>query len=236
MISQKDAADRYMAQLTKGKSQMVAPTRTAAAKPQAPKQVATADTPAAALSTAKPRRRVTLNIPAETEALKKVKAVRVRHVVSNTFRLGYLLHDVSRMRRTLFDQHLKPAGLTRSQWWVLAALSRKDGTGIMSSDLAKVLSVGKVTVGGLIDRLEAVGYVTREPGQLDRRSKLIYISAKGSEVINRMRHITEPLNREIVKGMTQSQVMQMETLLIRVKQNVTKMLNDNFPVEDDERD
>lgn len=47
---------------------------------------------------------------------------------SPQFRIGFLVHDVSRMRRTLFDQEMKPLGITRSQWWVLAQLSRSLGT------------------------------------------------------------------------------------------------------------
>src|ERR1700760_152246 len=42
-------------------------------------------------------------------------------------RLGYLIHDVSRLRRMMFDRALAPLGITRSQWWVLAFISRKDG-------------------------------------------------------------------------------------------------------------
>src|SRR5438067_11869208 len=42
-------------------------------------------------------------------------------------RLGFLVHDVSRLRRKAIDRVLKPLGVTRSQWWVLAFLSRRDG-------------------------------------------------------------------------------------------------------------
>ena len=42
-------------------------------------------------------------------------------------RLGFLIHDVSRMRRSAYDQFMKPLGITRAQWWVLAHLSRHDG-------------------------------------------------------------------------------------------------------------
>src|SRR3546814_1021835 len=73
------------------------------------------------------------------------------------FRFGFLVHDVSRMRRTLFDQVMKPLGITRSQWSVLAWLSRGGNEGVMQVDLARQLDVGKVTIGGLIDRLEASG-------------------------------------------------------------------------------
>ena len=42
-------------------------------------------------------------------------------------RIGVLIHDVSRLRRTVVDHALGPMGVTRSQWWVLANLSRHNG-------------------------------------------------------------------------------------------------------------
>ena len=70
-------------------------------------------------------------------------------------RIGFLVHDVSRMRRTLFDQAMKPLGITRSQWWVLSQLSRHVRTGMLQTDLARDLDVGKVT-GRLVLVAEAV--------------------------------------------------------------------------------
>src|SRR6267143_1013569 len=60
-------------------------------------------------------------------------------------RLGYLIHDVSRLRRMMFDRALAPLGITSSQWWVLAFISRKDG--LPQTQLANELDVGKVGVG-----------------------------------------------------------------------------------------
>src|SRR5664279_2238688 len=68
-------------------------------------------------------------------------------------RLGFLMHDVSRLRRNVFDDFMKPMEMTRSQWWILAYLSRQDG--MIQSDLANVLDIGKAALGGLIDRLES---------------------------------------------------------------------------------
>ena len=34
---------------------------------------------------------------------------------SRDLRLGFLIHDVSRLRRNAFDQLMKPLGVTRSQ-------------------------------------------------------------------------------------------------------------------------
>ena len=49
-------------------------------------------------------------------------------------RLGFYIHDTSRLRRIIYNAALKPAGVTRSQAWVLAYLGRKDG--MAQSDLA----------------------------------------------------------------------------------------------------
>src|SRR5690606_9431232 len=93
------------------------------------------------------------------------------------FGAGFLLHDVSRLRRTVFDQRVRPYGITRSQWWVLAHLSRARGRPMSQIELARLLDVGKATLGGLIDRLERSGYVVRGNDEADRRVKTVSITA-----------------------------------------------------------
>jgi DNA-binding MarR family transcriptional regulator len=149
-------------------------------------------------------------------------------VATNWFRLGYLIHDVSRLRRTLIDQHMKPDGITRSQWWVLANLSRHGNDGIMSSELAKLLDVGKVTLGGLIDRLELAGYVYRKADKTDRRAKHIFITETGYELIKKMGKNIEVLNKRICAGMTEDEIKTTEFNLLRLKSNIREMLNGDF--------
>lgn len=148
-------------------------------------------------------------------------------VAPNWFRLGYLIHDVSRMRRTLFDQYMKPEGVTRSQWWILANLSRHEEVGVMSSELAKMLDVGKVTLGGLIERLEVAGYVYRRPDKKDKRAKRIYITQSGYALIDRMRVITEDLNKRMCDGITYQEIEEIEHKLIQIKSNIKEMLTDD---------
>ena len=64
------------------------------------------------------------------------------HSIDWELRLGFLIHDVSRLRRSAFDRCLKPLNVTRSQWWVLAFISRKNG--LPQTQLANELDVGKV--------------------------------------------------------------------------------------------
>ncbi len=135
-------------------------------------------------------------------------------------RIGFLVHDVSRMRRTLFDQAMKPLGITRSQWWVLSQLSRQPREGMLQTDLARDLDVGKVTVGGLIDRLEASGSVVRQPDATDRRAKRIVITAQGRSILKQMITVGHDLNQVILAGLSLQEIEIAEHALSVMKDNL----------------
>ncbi len=146
--------------------------------------------------------------------------------LSQDFRIGFLVHDVSRMRRTLFDGAMRPLGITRSQWWVLSQLSRHTREGMLQTELARDLDVGKVTVGGLIDRLEAAGYVTRQPDASDRRAKRILITPLGREVLRDMVAVGQGLNRIILDGLSAEEIEVTERALSVMKENIRRSITD----------
>lgn len=146
-------------------------------------------------------------------------------------RIGFLVHDVSRMRRTLFDQAMKPLGITRSQWWVLSQLSRHARSGMLQIELARDLDVGKVTVGGLIDRLEAAGYVERRPEITDRRAKRVMITKRGHEILTEMVAVSRRLNGIILAGLTPDSVEEAERALEAMKDNIRGAMTDKNDVE-----
>lgn len=133
-------------------------------------------------------------------------------------RLGFLMHDVSRLRRKVFDEVMKPEGITRSQWWVLAYLSRHDG--MSQSDLAETLDLGRAALGGLIDRLEAAGLVRRDSHSHDRRAKLVFLTPAGSAMIDRMRAKSDRMSEAILQGLSTTQRHQLAEMLALVKQNL----------------
>jgi DNA-binding MarR family transcriptional regulator len=146
----------------------------------------------------------------------------------NEFRIGFHVHDVSRMRRTLFDHEMKPLGITRSQWWALAQLSRSDGPGrgqgLLQTDLARILEVGKVSIGGLIDRLEANGFVQRVPDKVDRRARRVVITKQGRQVLDKMVAVGRRLNLDILDGISERDVKIAEKVLARMKANIRQKL------------
>ncbi|WP_084355824.1 MarR family winged helix-turn-helix transcriptional regulator [Novosphingobium lentum] len=142
-------------------------------------------------------------------------------------KIGFLVHDVSRMRRTLFDQRLKGLDITRAQWSALSALSRHETEGAIQADLARELEVGKVTVGGLIDRLEASGVVERRPDKEDRRIRRVFITEKGYDIIEQMQSIGRALNSVIMKDITLDQIHLAEDVLHTMKGNLREALKND---------
>ncbi len=144
--------------------------------------------------------------------------------VVKPFRFGFLVHDVSRMRRTLFDDVMRSRGVTRSQWSVLATLSRVGADGMMQVDISRHMDVGKVTIGGLIDRLEAAGYVERRLDAEDRRARRVFITDQGFEVIAEMQKVGSKLNKSILAGVSPEHQRITEETLAQVKANIRDML------------
>jgi len=146
------------------------------------------------------------------------KAPRINDQDNWDARLGFLMHDVSRLRRNVFDEFMKPMGLTRSQWWILAHLSRHDG--MIQSDLANVLDLGKAALGGLIDRLEATQLVERRADPADRRVKRIHLTGKGSQAIQDMKVKSHEVSERILEGLSLEQRRALADNLALVKANL----------------
>ena len=137
---------------------------------------------------------------------------------------GFLIHDVSRLRRSAFDRCLKPLNVTRSQWWVLAYLSRKDG--MTQSQLAEELDLGKVAIGGLIDRLEKTGLVRREADTTDRRVNRVFLQPRSKRLIAKMRRVSHQMNAVILKGLNPDDLETVANALQVMKRNLLDYLTE----------
>src|SRR5258705_7933519 len=140
-------------------------------------------------------------------------------------RLGCLIHDVSRLRRMMFDRALAPLGITRSQWWVLAFISRKDG--LPQTQLANELDVGKVGVGALIDRLESSGFVIRQADPVDRRVKRVFVTKQARGFLEKLRKETDKFNAQISRGIDRKQLEATSDALLAMKRNLLAMSDES---------
>ncbi len=138
-------------------------------------------------------------------------------------RLSFLIHDVSRMRRRAYDQFMKPLGITRAQWWVLAHLSRHDG--MRQTQLADVLEVGKASLGDVIESLETGGWVARRADPADKRAKRVYLTRPSQSLIKRMTVLELDFNSKVLVDINPEECTALIASLQKVKRAIAKLGN-----------
>jgi DNA-binding MarR family transcriptional regulator len=142
--------------------------------------------------------------------------------LNTSLRFGFLIHDVSRLRRVVVDRALKPLGITRSQWWVLAFLSRRDG--MTQTALASDLDLTKVAIGGLLDRMEVAGFVERRADQSDGRARRVYLTRAGARTVNAIRESVETVELEILNRIPEEALAQAAETLRALKETLLEMV------------
>jgi DNA-binding MarR family transcriptional regulator len=136
-------------------------------------------------------------------------------------KLGYLIHDISRLRRTAFDQVVKPLGVTRAQWWVIAHLARHDG--MVQTQLAEVLDVGKASLGALLDRLEMTGFIERRPELSDRRAKRVFLTKPSLRLLEQLVASETAFNAKILEGLSDTDRRELMRLLSIIRETLSSM-------------
>lgn len=134
-------------------------------------------------------------------------------------RLSFLIHDVSRMRRAAYDQFMKPLAITRAQWWVLAHLSRHDG--MMQTQLADVLEVGKASLGDVVTALESGGWIERRSDSSDRRARRVFLSRSAQSLLKRMTTMENRFNQQILAGLSLRERRALVASLLKIKQSLS---------------
>ena len=137
--------------------------------------------------------------------------------------IGFVMHDVARLMRTGFDRRVRQLGLTRSQWWVLTFLYRREG--VTQSELAEDLDIEKATLGRLLDRLETSRWVERRADARDRRVKRLYLTPAIAELMATMRQIAADMRVEALEGIDPRESEQLVDTLLKIKRNLLRQGN-----------
>lgn len=141
--------------------------------------------------------------------------------------IGVVISDVARLLRTEFDRRVRKLGITRSQWLVLTRLHRSPGAS--HSELADMLEVEKASVGRMVDRLEANGWVTRRSEKDDRRIKRVYLTAEAERVHKRIWRVAESTVEDALADLSAEESRQLMSLLLRVKNTIVSTAGDASP-------
>jgi DNA-binding MarR family transcriptional regulator len=128
------------------------------------------------------------------------------------------LSDVARAMRTHFDQRARQHGMTRAQWAVLSRLQRQEGA--TQAELAEILEMQPISLGRLVDRLCAQGYVERRAHARDRRVNLLHLTASGRDLLERLAPLGREIAGEILDGISDAEALELLHKLLVMKRNI----------------
>ena len=132
--------------------------------------------------------------------------------------LLFLLHDVARHVRLDADRRASVYGLTRAQWVILMWLERQPG--LSQKELAEIVEVEPITVGRLIDRLEAREFVERRADPLDRRIWRLHLHPAALPVLRELQDERTDMLKMVGCGIDPATIAILKTGLARMKANV----------------
>jgi DNA-binding MarR family transcriptional regulator len=128
------------------------------------------------------------------------------------------LFVLARQMRSGFDHGVKRVGMTRAKWTLIVAVARNPGE--TQRTIAAALEMSEVVAGRLIDRLCASGYLERRENPSDRRGYRVYLTPAAKPVLDRLGEIARLQEEEIFKGLSDENVMQLNSLLDHISHNV----------------
>jgi DNA-binding MarR family transcriptional regulator len=125
--------------------------------------------------------------------------------------LSFLVSQVGARSAQLFAQLLAPLGVSPRAFGVLSNLSSTGGQS--QQQLADTLGIHRNNMVGLIDELEAAGWVRRRRSQQDRRAFDVRLTLTGSALVSRINDLIPVLDAEVGQGLTGSEQHTMVALL-----------------------
>lgn len=115
---------------------------------------------------------------------------------------GHLIRRLHQISQSVFHAHMQDRGieLTPVQFAALSVLAHHDG--IDQATLAGLIAYDRVTIGGVVDRLEAKALVKREVSPKDRRARVLSLTDAGKALVDSAEASVIAVQDDMLCGLT----------------------------------
>lgn len=126
---------------------------------------------------------------------------------------GHLIRRLNQISVSIFGERLSAAGFDVTSVQFAALYSIEANPGIDQATLAGLIAYDRATIGGVVDRLENKGWVSRQVAKHDRRSRSLYLTEAGQQQLDLMKPIVRDLQSEILCGLDDKEKEELLRLL-----------------------
>ena len=120
---------------------------------------------------------------------------------------------------------LKPLGITRAQWAVLAKVERTEG--LKQSELAEQMEMQPITLTRLIDRLCDNGWIERRSDDTDRRVNRLYLRKAARPLLGKLGGLRSELTATALDGISPADAHRLLSQLETIKENVRNAIQNS---------
>jgi|JI10StandDraft_1071094.scaffolds.fasta_scaffold05359_7 DNA-binding MarR family transcriptional regulator len=114
--------------------------------------------------------------------------------------VGYLLVRLGKHAQRLFSLKVEPLGVRPAHCDILFTLVARGS--LAQVEIANILSIERAHLVSLLDQLEGMGLVLREPDAVDRRRHAVRLTAKGVQVSTKISRLASQVEDELVTPLT----------------------------------
>jgi DNA-binding MarR family transcriptional regulator len=127
---------------------------------------------------------------------------------------GHLIRRAHQVAVAIFMEETAGFDVTPVQFAILNALLA--GPGEDQVTLSRKVAFDAATFGSVIARLEARGWVRREPDAADRRRKRLWVTQEGAEAARQMKRLVGKVQARILEPLDEADRGQLIALLDRL--------------------
>lgn len=137
--------------------------------------------------------------------------------------LGFKIKIISKLLTQNMNNSITSLDLTSSQARVLGYLCyrTKRQEKAYPRDIERHFRFTHPTVSGLLQRLEAKGYLSSEPSTEDRRCKQILVTERALEANQQVLDQLAASEQRLVSDMSRAEIIQLQSFLDRMIQNLS---------------
>jgi DNA-binding MarR family transcriptional regulator len=128
--------------------------------------------------------------------------------------MGYAIRRAQIKTYETFIMALEPWGITPPRFSAMVIVSLNPG--LKLTQLAKIMGIARSGAVILVDALEELGYMERQPAPEDRRAFSLALTEKGKQDLVQISQIVTEQDKQVIQPLSTSEQQELHRLLIKL--------------------
>ena len=140
---------------------------------------------------------------------------------------GHLVRRINQISTAIFSEECAEPGMTSVQFAALKAI--QENPAVDATRLSSLIAFDRSTLGDVLERLEARGWIARDPSAHDKRVKLLRLSPSGQAALKEVEPKVLRVQRRLLEPLAPSD----RAALMRILSQLVR-LHERTPMEAEE--